>query len=204
MSTIIATPSGTTWVNEFPAPMSFVDGSWTGAAIQDAAGGSLTIGGVATDGLLAEATGSGNHVKTKAVGGIGAPETAGGLFFISCFAAKGAVNFLMLQVHVLNAGFASVGGYQYYNLNTGAVATGGAVGAGSVIEAGIEAVTNGYRCWAIVDCGGTDSNGMTATCGVREVDDTSNYGAADIVTSQIYAGGLTVVDGATGDLGYIA
>lgn len=204
-NTIIALPAGTIWTNDVhnATDISTAAG-WTHGSIE--IGSAVAVVDQFTlQSILANSTDSTQHYITKSIGGIGVPgvDDANNVY-MSAYVAAGDVDWAYLRLTATNAGFAAVGGSQFFDLATPAVGSFTAAGAGAAVDAGIEAVDGGFKIWVVVDCGGNNINGFSYSGGAADSDEGIPYSASDTVTPQIYMGGLMFTDGPTAELPYIA
>lgn len=204
LDAFLAVPNGTIWTNEFPESVDLsTAGGWTNAAL--VAGSTTTIDQFTAYGFKASGTGSMVHSVVKTLGGVGnAPLTNADLVYFSAYVKKGAVDWVFIRLTATTAAFGAVGADQYFDLATPALGSAVAVSTGSVSAAGIVEVTGGYKIWAVVDCGVDNTNGFSASVGPADSDTGKTYAAADATSIQFYASGAVLVDGAAGELPYIA
>ena len=200
---IIVAPNGTSWTNVAPDSEDISNG-WTLSAVT-LSSAVTTIDQFSAQGIIPTNTVSTIHGVAFTLGGVGNPGiTNADDVYVSAYVSKDDVDWCFLRVAATNAGFAAVGGEQYFDLATPATGSFVASGAGTLTKAGIETVLGGYKVWAIIDCGGDNANGLTTQVGSADSDEGKTYTAADTTSIQTYLSGIVVVDGASGQLPYIA
>lgn len=194
----ITAKTGTIWVNQVPdSEIYTAEVGWTLSTIS--AGTPTDVAGISCMGQVGPASTSTKNL-TKA---LTAEIYDADRYFASAYVAKGSLDHCYLQANCLNTGFATQGGFQYFNLATGAVGSFVAAGAGALVETDIIPVSGGFYIYALFSCGGDDLRGSNYACGGADAD-ASTAATGDGSTVMVYSGGLSFIDGPTGDAGYIA
>jgi hypothetical protein len=194
-SSISATPNGTAWANTVPDSEDMTESvGWTNLGFTII--GKTTIGGIPAVGMSAD-SGNAHQRDTLAGGSISANNV-----FVSAHVRKALATWAALSVSATNGVGAANGGSVYYNIDAGVVGSFIQINAGTLTEAGIRKVSDGFYIWAVIDCQGDDTFG--ATYALRPAtDDTDNTSPSDPPEISLYMGGLMRVDGPTGELPYI-
>lgn len=204
MMKISAPPNGTTWTNIVPDSenLEFTGtgvGQWNHLDDSISLSGAVYINSVKLTGIISNSTNS--MLRTA-----GAPgQISGDSVLIAGYFKAAKRAWAHLSISATDSSFASHGGEQYFNLSTGELGTFAGIGTveGTLISAGMGAAGDGYWCWALVNCNGDASNGWTfATRPV--IGDNAHTTADDSPDVTIYAGGLIIVDGPSGNIGYIS
>jgi len=200
MSNVIITPkTGTVWAgNNLCVDSTDLDNAGYTKANLTISATTTNINGIDCQGIVgANSTGTKSITESATNGSLN-----GNQMFVNLFVAAGDNAHCYLQARALNAGFATVGGTQWFNLTTGALGTFTALGAGTLADAGIESVTGGYRIWVVVNTGGNDDQGSGSVIGFADADANLDS-TGDASTINGYAGGWSWLDDPTGDIGYI-
>jgi len=200
----LAAPNGTDWANLVP-DSEVLECVGSGVDEWNCTGGSVSISesGVILDGVpLVGIISNSTNGLFRTAGANG--QIAGDSVFIAGYFQSAKRAWGHLSISVTDAAFSAHGGNQYFDLDGGVLGSFDSIGTtpGELINAGIQAIGDGFWCWALVNCLGDASRGWTF--GTRPViGDGAITTADDDPDVSIYAGGLMVVDGPSGELPYI-
>ena len=193
-----AAHAGTVWENLAPDSEDLTHADW--ALLEATLSESKSISGVECQGVVATSEASPHIISATSPNDALDTDKA----YLSAFVAAGNQDWVSLKVIVTTSAFASWGGAQWFDLANGQPGSfvAGTTG-GSVIDKGIETVDGGYRVWILVSTNDDDGFGTTWSISPAEAD-TDNTFAGDDVTITTYIGGVSFIDGPTGDVGYVS